>query len=93
VNRRWLAWPPQSDISTLQADGHFNLAATSTPSRKLPIIGRLLSGFRNTVELLPDRSHRYGSEPFEPLKLVSDSPELTDGLDVLAMEHVPGKLR
>ena len=38
-------------------------------------------------------SHRYGSKAFEPLKLASDSPELIDRLDVLPMEHVPGKLR
>jgi len=53
----------------------------------------LLSGCRNTVELLSDGAHCYGSEAFELLEPASDSPELIDSLDVLSMEHVPGKLR
>jgi hypothetical protein len=53
----------------------------------------LLSGCRYTVEFLSDDSRRYGSDAVEPLKLASDSPELIDRLDVLSMEHVPGKLR
>jgi hypothetical protein len=53
----------------------------------------LLSGCRYTVEFLSDDARRDGSDAFEPLKLASDSPELIDRLDVLSVEHVPGKLR
>ena len=63
------------------------------PRRKLPVTEWLLSGCRYTVELLSDYSHRYGSDAVEPLKLASDSSKLIDRLDVLPMEHVPGKLR
>jgi hypothetical protein len=64
-----------------------------TPHRKLPNTGSLLSGCRYTVEFLSDDSRRYGADTVEPLKLSSDSPELIASLDVLPMEHVPGKPR
>jgi hypothetical protein len=53
----------------------------------------LLSGCRDTVEFLSDYSRRYGSDALQLLKLASDSPELIASLDVLSMEHVPGKPR
>jgi hypothetical protein len=53
----------------------------------------LLSRGRDTVEFLSDCARRCGSDALELLKPASDSPELTNGLDVLSMEHVPGKLR
>jgi hypothetical protein len=31
------------------------------------------------------------AQAFKLLKLASDGPELTDRLDVLSMEHVPGR--
>jgi hypothetical protein len=53
----------------------------------------LLSGCRYTVEFLADYSCRDGSDAVELLKLASDGPKLIDCLDVLSIEHVPGKLR
>jgi hypothetical protein len=64
-----------------------------TPHRKLPNTGSLLSGCRDTVEFLSDDSGCYGSDAVEPLKLASDSPELIASLDVLSIEHIPGKPR
>jgi hypothetical protein len=64
-----------------------------TPHRKLPDTGSLLSGCRDTVEFLSDYSRRYGADTVELLKLASDSPELIASLDVLSIEHVPGKPR
>jgi hypothetical protein len=53
----------------------------------------LLSGCRYTVEFLANYPRRDGSDAVELLKLASDSPKLIDFLDVLSIEHVPGKLR
>jgi len=53
----------------------------------------LLSGCCDTVEFLPDNPSRDGSHAVEVLKLSSDSPQLIDRLDALAVENVPGKLR
>ena len=64
-----------------------------TPRRRSPVPKYLLSGCRYTVEFLSDDSRRNRSDAIELLKLASHSPKLIDRLDILPMQHVPGKLR
>ncbi|WP_262271756.1 hypothetical protein [Microvirga yunnanensis] len=56
------------------------------PTQKAARRGTVTLPARRTVELLFDGARRYGTKPFDPHKMLSDSPELIDGPDVISVE-------